>query len=543
MKKTLLSLFAVVMTGMATTFTAAAVSPDAPVTFSQLSLNVGDTEYPMAKTGDTFKAEVAELTVNQEFCLKMKTVSFPAPEEGEEIPDESEVDFSNATVSYLAPQGKETEIVADQKEVYQMVSQDAPYMMHISKDALNLTFSLDYVSEFGMYLFSVQGENAQNDPSTFQAEWQIIIDGADADLSPTGEKTAEGETIYSITINEFSKDSKFMFRKDGVDYVSGAAEVELNPEYPAFLTSNDGSLPEMQLKVNAVNVTFFLYDDPVFGSQTFKVTGTEHQGGFEPIPSGSWSLKAGDQEYPFVSEGKSGTEETFSLSLDSFSKDTKFVVMHEGKAYTSYGVVEVNGEYGAYLMWDDQGTPMTLNGDYTDVKFTLVDDSVFGETTLKVSGTAGGGDTPSVDPEAWVVTVGDTAYEMKHTMGFYYSITVDEVAAGTTFTVQHGGKYWATVDAFTTNTEAGLKIAAQDEAGVMTIGQALNSVKFQVYADADYNDYTIRVTGDVPSGVAEIDSEDGEAVYFTLEGVKVDAPVKGLYIVVKDGKASKVVVK
>ena len=42
-------------------------------------------------------------------------------------------------------------------------------------------------------------------------------------------------------------------------------------------------------------------------------------------------------------------------------------------------------------------------------------------------------------------------------------------------------------------------------------------------------------------GVANMAVENGEAVYFNLQGVRVNAPENGIYIVVKDGKAMKVV--
>ena len=45
------------------------------------------------------------------------------------------------------------------------------------------------------------------------------------------------------------------------------------------------------------------------------------------------------------------------------------------------------------------------------------------------------------------------------------------------------------------------------------------------------------------SAVNEVAVENGVAEYYTLQGVKVSAPQNGLYIVVKEGKASKILVK
>lgn len=46
---------------------------------------------------------------------------------------------------------------------------------------------------------------------------------------------------------------------------------------------------------------------------------------------------------------------------------------------------------------------------------------------------------------------------------------------------------------------------------------------------------------DLLSGIAGIEAEAGEAVYYNLQGVRVDNPIKGLYIRVANGKSSKVV--
>lgn len=51
----------------------------------------------------------------------------------------------------------------------------------------------------------------------------------------------------------------------------------------------------------------------------------------------------------------------------------------------------------------------------------------------------------------------------------------------------------------------------------------------------------VKINGDSDSGVGEIDAADVETIYFTLDGVKVQNPEKGLYIVVKGNKAYKVI--
>lgn len=53
--------------------------------------------------------------------------------------------------------------------------------------------------------------------------------------------------------------------------------------------------------------------------------------------------------------------------------------------------------------------------------------------------------------------------------------------------------------------------------------------------------YTYIVTRAIPTGIDGIGAEDGEAEYYTLQGVKVQNPERGIYIKVEGGKASKIV--
>lgn len=75
------------------------------------------------------------------------------------------------------------------------------------------------------------------------------------------------------------------------------------------------------------------------------------------------------------------------------------------------------------------------------------------------------------------------------------------------------------------------------EPGTYNIEVVVNNYK------GDVSLYVIDYNYDITSGVAEIESNDGVAAYYTLQGVKVANPENGLYIVVKNGKASKVLVK
>ena len=57
------------------------------------------------------------------------------------------------------------------------------------------------------------------------------------------------------------------------------------------------------------------------------------------------------------------------------------------------------------------------------------------------------------------------------------------------------------------------------------------------------NLYFIRVTGKESVGVEEVEVVGGEAVYYNLQGVRVDNPSNGIFIKVENGKVSKVAIR
>ena len=50
-----------------------------------------------------------------------------------------------------------------------------------------------------------------------------------------------------------------------------------------------------------------------------------------------------------------------------------------------------------------------------------------------------------------------------------------------------------------------------------------------------------KAANDVGSGIAGIEAENGKAVYFNLQGVRVQNPENGVFIRVQNGKAVKIV--
>ena len=84
----------------------------------------------------------------------------------------------------------------------------------------------------------------------------------------------------------------------------------------------------------------------------------------------------------------------------------------------------------------------------------------------------------------------------------------------------------------------------------MVLGQTdPNDSQWSIEEDGTYtvaaNTLTnsISIKKEINSGVAAIATDNAQAVYYTLDGVKVNNPAKGLYIVKHGSKVSKVILK
>lgn len=71
----------------------------------------------------------------------------------------------------------------------------------------------------------------------------------------------------------------------------------------------------------------------------------------------------------------------------------------------------------------------------------------------------------------------------------------------------------------------------------------VSSVEFTYSSTQNINTIAVVATSKIETGVAELETEAANAVYFTLQGVRVENPQQGLFIKVQNGKASKVLVK
>lgn len=147
----------------------------------------------------------------------------------------------------------------------------------------------------------------------------------------------------------------------------------------------------------------------------------------------------------------------------------------------------------------------------------------------------------SATPGQWNVDAGTPLYQSVNTP-YVYSNTV-ALTAGTfkIATVIKGGgsfdaKYFYFKDA--------------NDPDKMVLGQTdPNDSQWSIEEDGTYTVAantlinSISIKKEVSSGVAAIATDNAQAVYYTLDGVKVNNPAKGLYIVKQGSKVSKVILK
>lgn len=76
----------------------------------------------------------------------------------------------------------------------------------------------------------------------------------------------------------------------------------------------------------------------------------------------------------------------------------------------------------------------------------------------------------------------------------------------------------------------------------VTLDKSMTSVSFFAQDDATgAQSEPVTYAIDLLSGITDIEAEAGEAVYYNLQGVRVENPAKGLYIRVANGKSQKVI--
>ena len=68
----------------------------------------------------------------------------------------------------------------------------------------------------------------------------------------------------------------------------------------------------------------------------------------------------------------------------------------------------------------------------------------------------------------------------------------------------------------------------------------ITSVVLTPTANCKISSIAVDYANSTPTGIAGIEAENGEAVYFNLQGVRVQNPENGIFIRVQNGKATKI---
>ncbi len=185
---------------------------------------------------------------------------------------------------------------------------------------------------------------------------------------------------------------------------------------------------------------------------------------------------------------------------------------------------------------DNQGHYMDLYGNlpsgltiengttfsYVEGKYTVYEVSGLPELTDYTLGEISDG--TAVEPEVKSVAAGITAADANAYVK-YSNVEVTDIN-GKEFTIKDGDN---TIEGYDTFSYSGL--AAKTNVDI---------TGFVVMRDKTPRIAPILIEATTETGIAGIEAEDGEAVYFNLQGVRVQNPEKGIFIRVQNGKAVKI---
>lgn len=191
------------------------------------------------------------------------------------------------------------------------------------------------------------------------------------------------------------------------------------------------------------------------------------------------------------------------------------------------------------------GSSLNFNSSFsgkTTIVFTLVEESdVDSSIPSKIVVTAEGVAEPDPIEDWYVSVVGDfntwTADGVHPTTEGLVEFT-DLQIGNSEFKVKVwdglADNWYSTGEAVALNTPTTI-------AGNNDINMTIEGAEEGQYFDVTFNVLTNTLTVNTASGVSAIAVENGEAVYFNLQGMQVENPVNGIFVKVCNGKAVKVV--
>lgn len=185
-------------------------------------------------------------------------------------------------------------------------------------------------------------------------------------------------------------------------------------------------------------------------------------------------------------------------------------------------------ETGSYVMICDGKLGQPYSGTQGYGRINLTDVTIDGD---KVK---------TDEANAFTITVADGKATIKDSEGRFYSMDDSHFTSFQFYTDENQYNYWTFAfegdNVKFTNAVNTDCIICQSKGNQGTFYTNIAPAK----APAEFN-LPVLYKKEAGSGVANIAVENnGEAVYYNLQGVRVENPVKGLYIVVKGGKSQKV---
>lgn len=198
------------------------------------------------------------------------------------------------------------------------------------------------------------------------------------------------------------------------------------------------------------------------------------------------------------------------------------ISLASGSDDSGYGKIQVPEE-GNYYMAVNLATMEAeiVKSEYQDSQITLCSLFMVGDAT----------------ENGWSVDEATPLYQEKETPYVYSTTTALNVGTFKIATVIKGAgtwqnKYWYYKDI---NDDTKM-VLGQDGDEQWSIAEA-NTYKVV----ANTLDNTISIS--VPSGITSLNAEDQPAVYYSLEGMKIENPSKGIFICKKGDKVQKVILK
>lgn len=315
---------------------------------------------------------------------------------------------------------------------------------------------------------------------------------------------------------------------------------QLNEEGGHMTINNDNATRTYNVKINTIDKT--IYIEPTELDDLYLMNNFSNDENWEADPS-----------FKFTNEG----DGQYSLTIGEVNADGEFKVATADWfvefATLDEETIDNNGEVEVSTLG---GSDMKLSQTLLNVTFSLD----INEGILSVSGTP-------VPTEGVVLTLGNDQTMQSGTVdnkgGNIKAISANEDGVVAVFVYAPAGStvYYrekpeepelrvvkrASAPAEWTAAKTNSALTGLDTPYITLSGDGTVQVKYNSNGvDSDPVDYDYAVTPaddtNIPNGIEEvIAAEDGEAVYYNLQGVRVANPKNGIYVKVVNGKAVKVV--